>query len=752
MALSGDEFEDAQSEYISNTNNQTPVAAQDTKASTKSKRKNKNKGKNKGKSKINDVSLDPSADEKDTSSKSDPSQEALTLDDVSVQATGDWEDDNGLNPQNVSEAHENIAGITSEVVNVNLNSIGDTKDEESNIDSVEAPDSEEVRKLVDQEEVSLAQNITNGSSPKVPERTPIKDWFLLNGFEAAFINKSNQSKVDKFNHIYSTFDKTSSNYLLQSNYNQLNEEFESKDSKVRASINSGTESIRKTYNDIKNTVGSLDTFEYKIDWDFWTKIVNDYQGVLKSEPDQLNDLIMKGIPKEIRGIIWQLISKSKNYQLEEFYYQLKNDPSVHEKSIKRDLTRTSFFTNVDQVRKGDELFNVIKAYSLFDPDVGYTQGMIFIAIPLIMNMNDSECFCLLVNLMKDYQLRELFCPEMKGLHLLLYKFDRLLESLSPVLFNHLLKQGIKSSMYASQWFLTFFAYKFPLDIVIRIYDIIITQGVESILKFGINLMLKNESNLLLLNFDRLLDFLKNKLFNVYVNEKYIDFHDEKLLLLKRAGSVSRRFSILSSSKRTSNSHPTQNGEHSYYRLDDLVYDSMQINIDPVALSKFENEFQNIYDNEKAKLSEIEEIKVDNGNLRHKIKILETSYSNLNREHIGIVQQMVDIKFALPELEGEIADLNGEIDHLKQETEGLESKVAGDSSLASLKSGSTSSMKSPALPSKIENDIQELLKVNANETERFAELQDELDTLISENAKLDTELALKGNGKWFGRWK
>ena len=72
-----------------------------------------------------------------------------------------------------------------------------------------------------------------------------------------------------------------------------------------------------------------------------------------------------------------------------------------------------------------------------------------------MNMNESECFCLLVTLMKEYGLRDLFCPEMKGLHVLLYEFDRLLESYSPVLYNHLVKQGIKSSMYASQWFLTF---------------------------------------------------------------------------------------------------------------------------------------------------------------------------------------------------------------------------------------------------------------------------------------------------------
>ena len=131
--------------------------------------------------------------------------------------------------------------------------------------------------------------------------------------------------------------------------------------------------------------------------------------------------------------------------------------------------------------------------------------MIFVAVPLIMNMTDSECFCLLVTMMKDYRLRDLFCPDMRGLHRQLYQFDRLLEQNSPLLYNHLVKQGIKSSMYASQWFLTFFAYKFPLEIVLRIYDIVITHGIEALLKFAVNLMLQNENKLLSLKFDKLLE-------------------------------------------------------------------------------------------------------------------------------------------------------------------------------------------------------------------------------------------------------
>ncbi|EGW32698.1 uncharacterized protein SPAPADRAFT_60056 [Spathaspora passalidarum NRRL Y-27907] len=448
---------------------------------------------------------------------------------------------------------------------------------------------------------------------------------------------------------------------------------------------------------------------------------------------------MSGIPKEFRGIIWQLVSKSKNFQLEEFYLHLKSESSIHEKAIKRDLSRTSFFTNVEQVNKAQELFNVIKSYSLFDPDVGYTQGMIFIAIPLIMNMSEAECFSLLVTLMKEYRLRDLFCPEMKGLHLMLYEFDRLLESYSPVLYNHLVKQGIKSSMYASQWFLTFFAYKFPLDIVLRIYDIIVTQGMESILKFAVNLMLKNEASLLSLSFDNLLEFLKDKLFNIYVHEEFINFKDDST---KR--SSGSRFSLLPSSKSSNSTTTTGSAiKGQYYKLDSLVQDSMKINLDPVELTKYENEFENIYNNEKSKVDDIKQIKLENGNLRHKIKELETNYAKLNMDHIEIVQEMVDLKVTLPDVINDNEDLTNSIEQLKCDIQALESKMSESPST------STSDINSKALPVEIENNIQELLKVNAEETERAVNLEEELSTLLEEQNTLEQELKkYSKSGGWF----
>lgn len=130
-------------------------------------------------------------------------------------------------------------------------------------------------------------------------------------------------------------------------------------------------------------------------------------------------------------------------------------------------------------------------------------------------MPDEEAFCVLVRLMKSYDLRSQYLPDMPGLQLRLFQFDRLLEELLPATFLHLLRQGIKSSMYASQWFLTLLAYRFPLELVCSVFDLIFAEGVEAIFRFAIALMKRNEARLLELDFEHLLEFLKSGLFEHY---------------------------------------------------------------------------------------------------------------------------------------------------------------------------------------------------------------------------------------------
>lgn len=113
--------------------------------------------------------------------------------------------------------------------------------------------------------------------------------------------------------------------------------------------------------------------------------------------------------------------------------------------------------------------NVVELTSpSYDQDVGYTQGLAFIVAALLLNMPEEEAFCVFIRLMYSYDLRSHFLPDMPGLQLRMYQFDRLLEELLPALHLHLVRAGVKSSMYASQWFMTMFSYRYVCSF--RLFD------------------------------------------------------------------------------------------------------------------------------------------------------------------------------------------------------------------------------------------------------------------------------------------
>lgn len=506
--------------------------------------------------------------------------------------------------------------------------------------------------------------------------------------------------------------------LLEARQAEISIKFGSKDPAQQNAINSGAASMKKTFNEIRATIGHMSPEMLggePVDWEFWSRVVDNYDLVVQEDPEAVQNVVANGIPKEFRGIIWQLVARSKDIHLEELYRHLKSESSIHDKAIKRDLTRTSFFTNVDALKKADELYSVIKAYSLFDPDVGYTQGMVFIAVPLIMNMTESECFCLLVTLMKEYGLRDLFAPDMHGLHLLLHQFDLLLDQNLPQLYNHLIRQGVRSLMYASQWFLTFFSYKFPLDVVLRIFDLVITQGIEGVLRLAVNLMIRNEATLLRLNFDALLEYLKANLFYVYVSNEFVTTPDKE----------NKKFSLLS------RKNTTKTGN--YYQLNAFIQDALRIAILPTDLAKFKVEFEQMCAADAARVDEIEKLKVDSGVLRHEIKKLEGDYFKMNHDHVGVVQLLVDTKVILPEILSDIEELKAMVASLQEEISGLETKLEAGPE---------------GLPQDIESKIQELLAENASETERFANLEEQLQQLTIENETLGVELKQRGVKKWF----
>ncbi|KAI9312513.1 rab-GTPase-TBC domain-containing protein, partial [Dichotomocladium elegans] len=366
--------------------------------------------------------------------------------------------------------------------------------------------------------------------------------------------------------------------------------------------------------------------------DFWLSMVNSTDTVMRLQPDVVKQKLVQGIPPVLRGNMWQILSRSRsqNVDLESEYKELLKRISPHEKAIRRDLARTfpshEFFRERDG--KGQEaLFNVVKAYSLFDPEVGYCQGLPFVVGCLLLHLPSDMAFGVLVKLMSHYGLRNQFMPQMELLHERLYQFDHLLQQKLPQVSKHLESQGVQPSMYASQWFLTLFASRGPFHLVFRVLDVVLAEGTHVVLRFALALMFRNQHTLLGLEFDDLVEFLNNSVYDTYKDDP--------------AG---------------------------------FVNDQYKMDISTKLLVRLAKQYATEAAREAKTQSQEEHLRKVNTELSGHVRRLEKAYHVLEKEHKEVTEQVIDAKMTVAQLEGESQQLRWELSQARAELDQLRKQI------------------------------------------------------------------------------
>ncbi|CAI5951451.1 unnamed protein product [Closterium sp. NIES-65] len=358
----------------------------------------------------------------------------------------------------------------------------------------------------------------------------------------------------------------------------------------------------------------------------------------RKHPREVKKRIRQGVPDCLRGIVWQLLSGSREFLLMNegaYEHMLLYELSNNEMDIIRDINRT-FPTHVYFMQKHGPgqraLFNVLKAYSVYDKKIGYvqpspftcpstlsstsrnltahaavqtrrmllyrhggggrllaarvlhsvsaciyslpslltpcspflplnpppgiaglmllyrhggggrlmaeedavwllvcvmalmqwdvlvpkppspsSQGMGFIAGLMLLYMAEEDAFWLLVALMKGANHTSLEGIFLVGLPLVqqyLFQFDRLLHECLPQLARHMEGEGVTPSMYASQWFITVFAYSFPFATTLRIWDVFLFEGMKTVFRVGLALLKQQQDDLLQMPFEDLVPALR----------------------------------------------------------------------------------------------------------------------------------------------------------------------------------------------------------------------------------------------------
>lgn len=125
-----------------------------------------------------------------------------------------------------------------------------------------------------------------------------------------------------------------------------------------------------------------------------------------------------------------------------------------------------------------------------------------------LQMPEEESFCVLVALMYDYGLRDLYKDGFEMLYLHLYQLNRLLKDQLPKLYEHFEQNGVETHMFASQWFLTLFTARFPLYLVFHILDVFLLDGMQILFQVALTLLNEVENELRLLDFEGILKYFR----------------------------------------------------------------------------------------------------------------------------------------------------------------------------------------------------------------------------------------------------
>lgn len=126
----------------------------------------------------------------------------------------------------------------------------------------------------------------------------------------------------------------------------------------------------------------------------------------------------------------------------------------------------------------------------------------------LFQMPEEEAFCVLVALMYNYGLRDLYKAGFEMLYLHLYQLNRLMKDQLPKLYEHFERQGVETHMFASQWFLTLFTARFPLFLVFHILDVFLLDGMQILFQVALTLLNEFENELRELDFEGILKYFR----------------------------------------------------------------------------------------------------------------------------------------------------------------------------------------------------------------------------------------------------
>ncbi|XP_036333446.1 USP6 N-terminal-like protein isoform X2 [Rhagoletis pomonella] len=251
--------------------------------------------------------------------------------------------------------------------------------------------------------------------------------------------------------------------------------------------------------------------------------------------------VFKGIPDRMRWPAWKKLLNvdeliAANRDTYASMLALARKYSTEVRQIDSDVNR-QFRDNLAYRQrysvKQCSLFNVLNAYSIYNPELGYCQGMACLAGVLLLYMQEEEAFWALNQLIFDrkYAMHGLFIEGFPKLTRFLEHHDRILSKLMRKLHQHFMKHNVDAILYSIKWFFVIFVERIPFSLALRVWDIYLLEGERVVTAMAVTILYLHKHDLLRLNdMDSIIEYLQVKLHkNFGYNDDYVIEALERML-------------------------------------------------------------------------------------------------------------------------------------------------------------------------------------------------------------------------------
>ena len=252
----------------------------------------------------------------------------------------------------------------------------------------------------------------------------------------------------------------------------------------------------------------------------WLNIILDWPRHKSMQSVSVKEKLRGGIPHWARGCIWALLldgckKKEENPGLYsslivEVPMRLSSRWESDRQVIFRDICRT--FPNIPFFQSGEgqkALEHILLAWHSFEPEIGYCQGINFVAAILLLEMEEELAFWCLHTLLKERGLQELYRSGLPLLSEAIDIFQNVIEKQLPQLASFFALNDVMITSFASPWFHTLFSWRFPLPLVLRVFDIFLREGFSIVFRLGLALLKEWQAVLMTMDCSEVLLFLQD---------------------------------------------------------------------------------------------------------------------------------------------------------------------------------------------------------------------------------------------------